>query len=332
MQISAELLQAMYVTFNTAFLNGLQRGRRVPVSDKTMLQYLVKFPEIAMNIPSTTGSEAHIWISQIPGFVEWVGDRVAQTLSVNGLKVDNRDFQQTIEILRNAVLDNMFGAYSTVSENMGAEGSDDAFWLDLVIAALISTNTWADGLAFFSAARKFGDYTVDNVVDGSLTQANLQAAINKMLGFTGDKGKPLNVVPYMVLCGKTAFWKAKKFTTNETITDDAGNQVTNETLGCAAPRWHYGLPDNAWYLLGVKGGFNPLCAQRRQEATALQTLVNPNDPNVFWQKKFVYGTDLRGEGFRPFPFLIVRGSDGAPAGAPAGIAGSDAKKGKKDDK
>jgi phage major head subunit gpT-like protein len=327
MQISAELLGAMYVAFNTAFVNGLQRGRSVPVANQSMIQYLVKFQELGMNIPSTTGTEAHLWISQIPGFVEWVGDRVAQTLSVDGLKVDNKDYQQTVEIDRNKVLDNQFGVYSSVIENMGAEGADDAFWLDLLIESLISTGVWADGKPFFSSDRKFGDVTCNNVLDGSLTQANLKAACNQMLGFKGDKNKALNVVPYMVMCGKTAFWTAKKFCENDKVTGDGGEAVDNETKGIATPRWHYGLPDDAWYLLGVKGSFRPLCAQRRQEATALQTMVNPQDPNVFWQKKFVYGTDLRGNGFRPFPFLIVRGSAGTP---PGGAPVPGAAKGKKD--
>lgn len=327
MQISAELLSAMYVTYNTAFKNGLQRGRSVPVSNPSMIQYLVKFAELGMNIPSTTATEAHLWISQVPGFVEWVGDRVAQTLAVDGLKVDNKDYQQTVEIDRNKVLDDQYGVYSSVIENMGAEGADDAFWLDLLIESLVSTAVWADGLAFFSSTRKFGNIICNNVLDASLTQANLKAAYNQMLGFKGDKGKPLNVVPYMLLCGKTAFWTAKKFCENEHISDDAGVAIDNETKGIATPRWHYGLPDDAWYLLGVKGSFRPLCAQRRQEATALQTMVNPSDPNVFWQKKFVYGTDLRGNGFRPFPFLTVRGSAGTP---PGGAPVPGAAKGKKD--
>lgn len=325
MQISAELLGAMYVAFNTAFKNGLQRGRAVPVSAQSMIQYLVKFSEIGMPIPSTTGTEAHAWISQVPGFVEWVGDRVASTLNVNGLKVANKDYQQTVEIDRNAIEDDQYGVYASVMENMGAEGNDDAFWLDLLIESLVSTDVWADGVAFFSAARKFGDYTCNNVVDGSLTQANLKAAVNQMLGFKGDKGKPLNVVPYMVLCGKTAFWTAKKFCENEKITDDAGNEVDNETRGIATPRWHYGLNDDAWYLLGVKGSYKALVAQKRKNPEALQTLVNPADPNVFWQKKYIYGTDLRGNGFRPFPFLAVRGSAGNPPGGAAPVAG---KKGK----
>jgi phage major head subunit gpT-like protein len=286
-----------------------------------MIQYLAKFSELGMNIPSTTGTEAHAWISQIPGFIEWVGDRVAKTLTEHGLKVDNKDYVNTVEIDRNKVLDNTFGMYSTVIQNMGAEGADDAFWLDLLISSLVSTEVWADGLAFFHATRKFGEQTCNNIVDGSLTQANLKAACNLMLGFKGSEGLPLNVVPYMVLCGKSAFWTAKKFCENEKITDDSGNEVDNETRGIASPRWHYGLNDDAWYMLGVKGSFRPLCAQRRQEATALQTLVNPTDANVFWQKKFVYGTDLRGNGFRPFPFLIVRGNAGTPPGGAAPVVG-----------
>ena len=319
-QISAELLSAMYVAFNTAFKSGLQRGRGAPITTQSMMQYLVKFSELGMNVPSTTATEIHAWLCQIPGFVEWIGDRVAKRLTEHGLKVDNKDYVNTVTVGRNKVLDNQYGMYATVIEQMGAEGADDAFWLDLLIESLVSTALWADGEAFFSATRKFGDVTCNNIIDSTLSQANLKAACNRMLGFKGDQNISLNVVPYMVLCGKTAFWTAKKFCEDETVSDDAGESVSNETRGIATPRWHYGLNDDAWYMLGVKGSIRPLCAQRRQEATALQTLVNPNDPNVFWQKEFVYGTDLRGNGFRPFPFLIVRGSAGTPPGGAAPVA------------
>lgn len=327
MQVSAELLSAMNAAFNTAFKDGMQRGRVVPVAGgASMMQYLVKFQELAMNVPSTTLTEVHAWISQIPGFREWVGDRIAQSLAVDGLKVTNKDYEQTVKVPRNSVEDDTYGVYSSVISNMGAEGADDAFWLDLVIESLTSTDVWADGLAFFHSTRKFGDYTVNNIVDGSLTQANLKAAVNLMLGFKGNSGKPLNVVPYMVLCGKTAFWTAKRFCENEKITDDQNNEVDNETRGIATPRWHYGLNDDAWYVLGVKGSYRPICAQRRKNPTDLQTMVNPTDPNVFWNKEFVYGTDLRGAGFRPFPFMIVRGSAGTPPGA--AVAGAKAGKSK----
>lgn len=316
MQITAETLSGMYKAFNTAFKDGMQRGRQVPVAGAaSMMQYLVKFAEIGMNIPSTTGTEVHLWISQVPGFREWVGDRVAQTLAVDGLKVDNKDYEQTVKVPRNSVEDDTYGVYSSLISNMGAEGADDAFWLDLLVESLVGTGVWGDGLTFFNSGRKFGDYTCNNIVDGELTQANLKAAVNLMLGYKGSSGKPLNVVPYMVLCGKTAFWTAKKFCENEKITDAEGNEVDNETRGIATPRWHYGLNDNAWYMLGVKGSYRPVCAQRRRDANALQTFVNPNDPNVFWNKEFVYGTDLRGNAFRPFPFMIARGSAGTPPGA-----------------
>lgn len=315
-QLSAELLSAVNTGFNARFRDGMQRGRVPPGLGQSMAAYLVKFAELAMNVPSTGEREVHTWVSQMPGFSIWVGERVASTLAVNGLLVTNDDYHETVEIDRNKILDDAIGAYGGVFEAMGAESADDAFWLDLCIAGLIDeTIAWGDGLAFFHATRKFGDETINNVVDGELTQTNLQLAVSRMMAFKGNKGKPLNAIPFMVICGATAFWKAKKWLENETVTDDAGESVTNETRGIAVPRWHFGLPANAWYLVGFKSTFRPVCAQRRQEASNLVSNVNPTDPNVFYLKKYVYGTDLRGAAFRPLPFLIVRGSNGIPPGA-----------------
>lgn len=325
--ITAELLQAIYAAFNTRFLSGMQRGRIVVPTQDSMAKYLVKFNEIAMNVPSTGESENHLWLMQIPGFIEWVGDRIVKTLNVSGLRVVNRDFAETIKLPRNKVEDGQYGQYSILAEAMGAEGADDAFWLDLILDALMGDDVWGgDGLPFFSADRKLGNYAINNVIDAAITQARIKTAVETMLSYKGENGLPLNVVPYMILTGTSAFWSAKKYLENQAIYDsDSGKAVDNETRGIATARWHSRLPANAWYLLGVKGSYMPLCAQRRKEASALISLVNPTDPNVFFQKEYIYGTDLRGEGFRGLPFLVIRGSDGNPPAAqgPKGKKGDD---------
>ena len=56
----------------------------------------------------------------------------------------------------------------------------------------------------------------------------------------------------------------------------------------------------AWYIVDASQAVKPLIWQPRQ-AFNLVTLFNPTDPNVFWQKEFVYGVDGRsGAGFGPY--------------------------------
>lgn len=62
----------------------------------------------------------------------------------------------------------------------------------------------------------------------------------------------------------------------------------------------------AWYLIDESKVFKPIIYQERQ-SFALQRLFNPDDPNVFFSKKFIWGVDGRaGFGFSPFWQLAIR--------------------------
>lgn len=59
-----------------------------------------------------------------------------------------------------------------------------------------------------------------------------------------------------------------------------------------------------WYIVDASQVVKPLIYQPRSEFN-LVTLFNPDDPNVFFQKQFIYGVDGRsGFGFGPFWQLI----------------------------
>ena len=66
------------------------------------------------------------------------------------------------------------------------------------------------------------------------------------------------------------------------------------------------ISGNHWFLLGAKAGIKPVAVQKRQEAK-LVALDRPEDPNVFYNKEFVYGADARGEAFLTLPHLAYGG-------------------------
>jgi len=321
--LTAGLLNDIFSAFSAKFAEGLQRGRRVPVANQGLAAYQVRFNEVAMEIPSSTGSEFHTWLTQLPGFVDWAGDRIVTALSQNGLRVTNLDKAQTVKVPRNEFEDDTYGAYGNLFEAMGAEASRDASWLDMVIAAIRTPPVWADGVAFYSNSRVYGANTIDNFLGAALSRANLKTVASTMIGFKGSNGLPLNVQPYMLLCGSTTFWTAKALHELQFLVE-TGVQVENDVKGLAIPRYHPALDADEWYLLGVQGSFLPAAAQIRKEGNVLTRKDQPSDDNVFYQKKFVYGADLRGAGFCPFPHLIIRGyrsgTSGAPAEAPAAKA------------
>jgi phage major head subunit gpT-like protein len=322
--INAALLGDIFAAFSARFNAGLQRGRTPPVSDASLLRYMVRFGEIAMEVPSTVGTEVHTWLAQVPGFKVWVGDRVVVALTQNGLRVTNLDREQTVMVPRNEIEDDTYGAYGNLFDAMGAEASRDAVWLDLAVDAIRNPKAWADDVAFFLSTRTYGGNTINNHLGLALTRANFKTAVSTMIAFKGAQDLPLNVTPYMLLCGSTVFWTAKNLMENQFLVE-GGVQAENDVRGVCVPRFHTALDADEWYLLGMQGSYKPAAAQIRKEGTNLVRKDQPTDDNVFNAKQLVYGADLRGAGFCPFPHLVLRGYRNGTSGAPAPKASGKAK-------
>jgi phage major head subunit gpT-like protein len=302
-------MTAFFQAMNTAFTEGMQRGPELP-SD--LVQEQLRFSEAAMVVPSSTNTENHGWLNQIPGFREWVGDRVVNNIATNKLAVTNKDWEGTIGVDRNDIEDDTYGLYSGLFRAMGAEGSDEALWLDMVMDALIANGNWADGAAFFKADRAYGANTICNLVTTALGAVAFELAISTMRSYKGHGNNPINVTPVILLVGPSLRSTAWDLVKNQFVSSGTGKggAVENRTRGLCSLRVHPKLTGdyaNYWFVLGQKGGIRPIAAQRRR-MPRLIAKDQPNDDGVFYQKQFVYGADARGVGFLTLPHLAYCGT------------------------
>lgn len=302
MDITRDSLDGLFKNYSTAFATGMQRGRVLPAE---LADKYVKLADIAMTVQSTTGTEAHTWIQQLPGFREWLGDRQINEVVQDALKVTNVDWEQTQRIPRNAIRDDRYGSYAPVFEAMGAEGTDDALWLDAAIAALTGVGKWVDGVDFFSTTRKYGGYAIVNKTTDALAKASFETAWGTMMSYKGHGGKALRVVPAVLLVPPTLWATAFGIVGTEYISVE-GVLVPNPNYKLAVPRIHPGLTAGTWFLVAQSqtGTIKGLCRQVRTLAKALVRMDREDDPNVFMKKEYLYGTDAAGAAFLPFPHLV----------------------------
>lgn len=177
---------------------------------------------VAMEVPSTTKSNTYGWMSKIPGFREWVGDRVVNNISAKGYTIDNRAYELTIAVDRDDIEDDNLGVYNPLFAEFGrsaAEHPDELVWG--LLASGFNTPCW-DGQYFFDT-------------DHPVTDAN--GVTQSVSNFQGGAG-------------------------------------------------------TAWYLIDDTRAVKPLVYQNRRAPTFV-ALDNPDDPNVFSKKEFVYGVDKR---------------------------------------
>lgn len=141
--VNAANLAILRQAFNGAFKKGL--GRTKPVWD-----------QIAMRIPSTTSENVYAWLAANFQIREWVGDRVMQNLADYNYVIRNKDFEGTVEVLRNAIADDQYGIYSSMFEQMG--DSVNQFPDKLVFQALKAgaTSLCYDGQYYFDTDHPVG--------------------------------------------------------------------------------------------------------------------------------------------------------------------------------
>lgn len=106
---------------------------------------------VAMKVTSMTEKEIYTWLAQLPGFREWVGDRVIQGLSTKGFEIVNRDFESTIAVPRNKIEDDLYGVFTPMVEEMGRAAATLPDQLVFELLAKGFTETCHGGQYFFDS-------------------------------------------------------------------------------------------------------------------------------------------------------------------------------------
>lgn len=209
MDINASTLRSIFTGLSLAF-NG--RFSSVPTYYST----------VAMTVPSTTAMNEYPRLDDLPGFREWIGDRVIHDLGAQTYVIRNRTFEKTISIKRDQIEDDQIGIFTPVAGQMG---QDAAEFPDLLVWPLFKTGDTTkcyDGQYFFDTDHP---------------------------GYS-ESGATISVANF---------------------TDGA---------------------NPAWYLVDDSQIMKPLVYQTRRPFK-LTPLQSPDDPNVFFQGKFIWGVDGR---------------------------------------
>lgn len=110
MIVNRASLAAAYVGFNTAFQQGIGNFKS-------------QLDEVAMRTKSTTSEEKYPWLKDLPGFRQWVGERVVNNIAAHDFAIKNVPFENTVGIDREKFEDDQLGTYSTFFKILGDEAA-----------------------------------------------------------------------------------------------------------------------------------------------------------------------------------------------------------------
>lgn len=296
MIINPQTMRGIYTAFNTIFNRALTEVKPL-------------YTEIATVVPSTTDSETYTWLGDIPGMREWVGDREIQNLTASDYTIRNKPFELTVGIDRDAVDDDRLGIYNVRIETLAQSAAMHPDDLVFKLLAAGFTEKCFDGQPFFSNAHKIGDKTVSNMSHDKLSLDAYIKARTAMMSLTNSKGRALSLIPDKLVVPPALEKEAR-----DILVSDFVNGTRNTMQGTAKPVVIPQLAghDSMWFLLCTSRPVKPLIYQQRKKAKFV-SLTAESDPNVFMQKKFLYGADSRGNAGFGF-WQMAFGSDGTAKG------------------
>src|ERR1700750_3107456 len=106
--IRSAQLAALSTAFDFRYNSGITRRRTMAFWDK-----------MADRVASNTALNIYPFLADIGGMKEWVGPRVVQQLSTRAMSVINKDYETTIAVPRNAILDDQYALYAQRAELLG---------------------------------------------------------------------------------------------------------------------------------------------------------------------------------------------------------------------
>lgn len=118
---------------------------------------------VATTVPSTGSEEHYAWLGTMPRFREWLGDRVVQSLATSDFTIKNKDFELTVGVARNHIMDDKLGVYRPMFQMLGQEAKTHPDELVFTLLQAGFSSLCYDGQFFFDT-----DHPV-RAADGSMT-------------------------------------------------------------------------------------------------------------------------------------------------------------------
>ncbi len=265
--------------------------------DKAFLAADPLYAKIATVVESASDKESYNWLGAAPAMRQWIDERVPGALRTHAYDVENRKYEATIEIDRETFEDDRLGQIKPRIEELAVRAAVHPDELTLSLLNSGFTAPCYDGQYFFDTDHAEGaSGAQSNKLTVALTAPNLETAVERMLGFKDDQGKPLSVMPDTLLVGADNFFNARQILNSTSIVvagssnveKPSGNPLSGMLDLLVSPHVDAGK----WFVLATRYPVRPLLFQWRvkPEFTAV---TDPSDEYVFSTDTFKYGVRSR---------------------------------------
>jgi len=272
-------------------------------------------PGVTNLFDSNQESETYRWLGMTPAMREWIGGRQAKGFSINGITIQNKLFEATLEILLDDVRRDKTGQIMARVRELATRAN--SHWAKLLTAILLAgpTSICYDGAYFFDTAHLTDSGPAGNqsnklapAMAGSLPTAGemedaILSSVEAMAGFVDDQGEPLNenAREFLVMVGPQLFKPAAAALKNPIIID-GGTSRTNTIVNVGGYGFDLAVNarllslGNAFYTFRTDADTRSLL--RQEEVPITIDAVAEGSELEFNERKHRYGvTAIRNVGY-----------------------------------
>jgi phage major head subunit gpT-like protein len=258
------------------------------------------YTRIATVVDSVKDSEKYTWFGATAGMREWIGERVENELARYELTVQNKKYEASMSVEREAIEDDNLNMVKPRIEDMGmrAAAFPDKLVLQLLDAGF-STACY-DSQYFFDTDHSSGDSgTQSNSTDAAFSQTALETGIVAMRSFVDDRGEPLDIIPDTLVVSPADEFNAWEVLNSVNVAIDGGGGTlakvpTGNAMRNIIPNIIVSpyITSGRWMLLATKYPVRPLIFQWRIKPEFVG-VTDPSDEYVFRADRFKYGARAR---------------------------------------
>lgn len=150
-------LAGIYKAFNTLFQEALAAAP-------------TQWGRVAMEVPSGSRSNDYKWLGNFPTLREWIGERAIKSLTAFKYELANKDYEGTIEVDKNDILDDQIGLYTPMLQGLGQSAAQHPDTLVFTLLKAGGTTLCYDGQFFFDIDHPEGTGTASNFGGGAGTE------------------------------------------------------------------------------------------------------------------------------------------------------------------
>ena len=253
------------------------------------------YQQIATVIPSDKAQEHYAWLGALPGVNEFVDERKLADMTEYDYFIQNKKWESTISIDRAALEDDQYGQLAMRAKQMASTANQH---LDLITFGLLATGfsqKCFDNTPFFGTHVQ-GGISQTNTSSDALSATSLQTAITAMMRFKDDQGRPMGVMPDLLVVAPENYWEAYTLMHSAFYPDavisanqDLGANPLKDMLRILPSPY---LPSATnWFLLDTKRVVKAIILQMRKEFE-FQALEQ-NAETGFLRDVFLYGVRAR---------------------------------------